>query len=537
MLWKEIPNQDPSKTWLFYIQNFAKTPNAYVHLYIATDGEEPSSQDQPQQTLIALQVLRIYIQPNSKVYFAEENGGVCTAIKTEKIPFVNYDVPIYHRNIPLNTEYRFTAPEGSEIVFQNFSGDGDCFINIGGGDGWIRATRYATLIDSFHDDTEITIKGETGTEVISIIQKQSIAVTQLSDENIDLLEDLLTRVEMIENNYVNTTQLDEVRKRTYLSLYSPYSEVIKYMTNNIQTKTFKSNIEEYRSKLYDNVVLNVVNIFNFTYDDNEITDSISGYLSFDILVSDNLVDSVLNIYTDNQFIKENLKEIKLNRNRSKDQLNFEFIFNNTIQSIKVDTCIRAEEVSSSVIDDVLVIDNTTLYSIDLFNGDIVFTDNEFFLKLLEPYELLTIPPHRLSRYKIDRGVTMVQNNPINNYNVYTIQDNSCIIKYYEPFETDLYSPRIELEIPKDVRIKSILGFMLIPQDEYINDQNMKSITINLAACLSAKQTQTSAGSTLKVTFPIYCSELQGVDYLSIYKNITLDLLNKSELYLIIQEGD
>lgn len=536
MLWKELPNQDPSKTWLFYIQNFAKTPNAYVHLYI-TDGEAPSSQDQPQQTLIALQVLRIYVQPNFKVYFAEENGGICTAIKTEKIPFVNYDVPTYHKNIPLAEEYAFTAPEGSEIVFQNFSGDGDCFINIGGGDGWIRATRFATLIDSFHDDTEITIKGETGTEVISIIQKQSLAVTQLSDENLALLEDLLTRVELIEENYVNQTQLDEVRKRTYYGLWSPYSEVTKSATNNIQTKTFHTQVDEYRSVLYSNDrIIKVANIFNFSYNEDEIVKTSSGYLAFDILLSDKINDGLLSIYTDNLFIKENLTQIKLNRDANNENLTIEFIFKDTIASIQVRTTIRAEEISSSISDDPIITAITNTYDIDLYNGDIIFTDNAFFLKLLEPYEIFTLPPNRLSRYEITRGETMVQNNPIDNYNVHTIQDGTCYIKYYEPFEPNLHNPRIEIELPKDVNIKSIIGFMLIPQVEYID--SIKGYTLNLACCLSEKQTQSSAGSTLKVAFPLYVTDNQSLDYLNIYKDITLDVLNKSNLYLIIQKvGD
>lgn len=536
MLWKEIPNQDPSKTWLFYIQNFAKTPTAYVHLYI-TDGDAPTSEDQPQQTLIALQVLRIYVQPNFKVYFSEENGGVCTAIKTEKIPFVNYDVPTYHKNIPLAENYTFTAPEGSEIVFQNFSGDGDCFINIGGGDGWIRATRFATLIDSFHDDTEITIKGETGTEIISIIQKQSLAVTQLSDENIDLLEDLLTRVELIEENYVNQTQLEEIRKRTYYGIWSEYSDVTKSSTNNIQTKTFHSQVEEYRSDLYkNNKVINIVNAFTFSYNENDEIKTSSGYLTFDVLLSDKKDDTILNIYTDNLFIKENLDHIKLNRNENNQELNLDFIFKDTIDSINVKTSIRSEEIVSSVLDTPLVVASTIIYNIDLYNGDIIFTDKSFLLKLLDPLEIFLLPPHRLSRYKITRGNTIVETNAIDNYNIHTIQDGTCTIKYFEPFEPLLHKPRIEIDLPKDVNIKSIIGFMLIPKEEYIND--IKGYTLNLASCLSEKQTQTSAENTLKVTFPLYVTELQVLDYLNIYKDITLDILNKSELYLIIQKvGD
>ena len=533
MNWKKVPKQDTSKNWLYQFQNFSDIPNSYVYIYIDTDGTGPTPEATPSHKLIAHQVLRVPINSGVTIYYAEDNGGIFVFSKSEKIPFKNFDVPVFHEDFILNNIHRFTAPAGSMIVFQNMDKNSDIFINIGGseaGDGWFRCTSLATLWWAFAEDTPITVKGEKGTETVSIFQQRSLSVTELSEETQQLLEDIINRIALIESAMVRKEELAEVNKRTYYGLWSPWDDVNLISATSITTNPFESLVSKYRSKLFiPGLVIDAVSEFTLTYkDSSNIEQTETAYLQFRFKYTDNKTSELLEIDTGNIYLKEHLKSIKIDTNNTKDAIRFIFGFDTSVNNIRCKTTIRSEEMAIGIKDGQINPQSSTLYEFNLFNQGLIFTDDVFLLKMIEPLSIFGIPQNNILTYSVKTGADLVNNQPIDNYNVYNISRGNFAVKYYEPFDINSYPAYISIEVPNDFKFTSIIGFKLVPKEGV----SPEPIVFNISAVLDKVQEYQIVQNKQHIRSYIVQSKIYNYSYMSSYKTITTDMLSKCNLEIL-----
>ena len=532
MNWKKVPQQDTSKNWLYQFQNFSDIPNSYVYLYMDTDGSGPSTNSQPSHKLIAHQVLRVPINTGVTIYYAEDNGGIFTFSKSEKIPFKNFDVPIFHDDIQLTSPHKFTAPAGSMIVFQNMDKNSDIFINIGGsdaGDGWFRCTSLATLWWTFAEDMVITVRGEKGNETVSIFQQRSLSVTELSEETQKLLEDIINRIALLEEAMARKEELEEVNKRTFYGIWSPLDSIVTTSAASITTSPFKSLVDKYRSKLFETgIIIDAVTEFTLTYELNGKEQTEIAYLQFRFKYVTSKKSEFLEIDTGNKYLKEHLKSIKIDTNNTKDAIRFVYNFDVATNNIICKTTIRAEEMAFKLMDTQINPQTSTIYEFNLFNQGLIFTDEAFLLGMLSPLEVFQIPHDMITTYKVTEGADLVNTQPVDNYNVFNISRGNFVIQYYEPFDRILYPAYINIELSQDFVFTSIIGFKLVPKKGI----NPKPMVFNIGSILDKKQEYQIIHNKQNIRSYIVNSKLIGYDYMNDYKKVTSDILSKCDIEII-----
>ena len=160
MNWKKVKNQDPTKNWKYYFQNFSLLPNSSVYIYITLGTENPpQSPSDGMIRLIGRQILYQDVQEGSTLWYAEEDGGIFVCSKGEKVKLKNYDIPTSHinYNLGVGASETFVAPEGSNIGLQNLSED-DVEVSFDQeGHGKMRLTLNQVIALSFPRETRVTL--------------------------------------------------------------------------------------------------------------------------------------------------------------------------------------------------------------------------------------------------------------------------------------------------------------------------------------------------------------------------------------------
>ena len=235
MIWTKIVIPDPSLDWIWVFQNVSLLPSSQVLISITTD----SAADPPNAfVLVGRQYLINKIPAGTNVFYAVDAGGKYVGRGTTAIKAVNYDIPTVHKNIILSDTVPTTilAPEGSYIALQNLS-ESDIRYSLDGS-GNFSITEYQMTTFSFTRDTTVTVKGSKGNEILSYLIAQSPNVTMLSDENRQLLEDIINEMRLMQEIMATKMELEVVEWRTYLDKWSPVDTVTVGTVSNIRSGPF-----------------------------------------------------------------------------------------------------------------------------------------------------------------------------------------------------------------------------------------------------------------------------------------------------------
>lgn len=468
MNWKKVKNQDPTKNWRYYFQNFSLLPNSSVYIYITLGTENPPqtpSDGTGMIRLIGRQILYQDVQEGSTLWYAEEDGGIFVCSKGERVKLKNYDIPTSHinYNLGVGATQTFVAPEGSNLGLQNLS-ESDVEVSFDQeGHGKMRLTLNQVIALSFPRETRVTLYGaKDRTTSVSALLQQSIAVTQLSDENMKLLEDIVARLNLIEENMVHKGQFEELEKRTYWDMWSPFDVVTGANKSRFTTNAFKCQVEAFRSNLVetDDILDCVVEMDFVRKDTNGQNRYDHAFIVFRIIYREIDEFELLDIYTANPYIQEHISSITLERTENMEMIRFIFEMDVNIPAMnELRTCIRAREQSFEVSTEEFTSQRITRFPIDLYNAGIHFTDDAFELAMLDGWRYPSMV--KTAYYKgIALSVDSTTDVSYKQY-IFSNTDFSVILKI--PL-TDEVKALYEIKQKIDKSMINIVGLNFIPKN-------------------------------------------------------------------------
>lgn len=464
MNWKKVKNQDPTKNWKYYFQNFSLLPNSSVYIYITLGTENPpQTPDQGMIRLIGRQILYQDVQEGSTLWYAEEDGGIFVCSKGEKVKLKNYDIPTSHinYNLGVGATQTFMAPEGSNIGLQNLS-ENDVEVSFDQeGYGKMRLTLNQVIALSFPRETKVTLYGSKySTAQVSVLTQQSIAVTQLSDENMALLEDIVARLNLIEDAMARKEQLEEVEKRTHWDIWSPFDSVSGANTSSFTTNAFACEVEKFRSNNVEiDDILDCVVEMDFAYknsDNKNVNDH--AFIVFKILYKEVDTSELLDIYTSNSYIQEHLEALTIQRNPDMNAIRFVFDFDENVAAMnELRTCVRGDEHAFAVSTDLFTIDRITTFEIDLYNAGLHFTDDEFEKAMRDGWKY----PFDTKLVEYDTLSLQIDSTSDASYKQYTYSNAEMSILFKIPLQDEL-DATYTIKQPISTNMTQIVGINFMP---------------------------------------------------------------------------
>lgn len=507
MNWKKVKNQDPTKNWKYYFQNFSLLPNSSVYIYI-TLGTENSPQD-PSDGMIRLigrQILYQDVQEGSTLWYAEEDGGIFVCSKGERVKLKNYDIPTSHinYNLGVGATQTFVAPEGSNLGLQNLS-ESDVEVSFDQeGHGKMRLTLNQVIALSFPRETKVTLYGaKDKTTTVSALLQQSIAVTQLSDENMKLLEDIVARLNLIEENMVHKGQLEEVEKRTYWDIWSPFDTITGANSGRFTTNAFKCQVEKFRSSLVEtDDILDCVVEMDFAYKNTDGQNKNDhAFIVFRILYREVDEFELLDVYTANSYLQEHMTSITLERTENMEMIRFIFELDENIPAMnELRTCIRATEHSFELSTETFTANRTTLFPVDLYNANIHFTDDAFEEAMLNGWRYPS-----MAKAESYTGVSFsIDSTSDSSYKQYTFSNADFSVLFKMPL-TDEVNALYEIKQKLDKSMTNIVGLNFIPKNpSKVLQFPTEPLSFDLIALSDGDQTHTddtgTGMRTIKGTF-------------------------------------
>lgn len=499
MNWKKVKNQDPTKNWKYYFQNFSLLPNSSVYIYITLGTENPpQSPSDGMIRLIGRQILYQDVQEGSTLWYAEEDGGIFVCSKGEKVKLKNYDIPTSHinYNLGVGASESFVAPEGSNIGLQNLSED-DVEVSFDQeGHGKMRLTLNQVIALSFPRETRVTLYGpRNSTATVSVLTQQSIAVTQLSDENMKLLEDIVARLNLIEQNMVHKGQLEEVEKRTYWDIWSPFDTISSANTGRFTTNAFKCQVEKFRSsKVETDDILDCVVEMDFAYRDKKTGSNKNdhAFIVFRILYREVDTFELMDIYTSNSYVQKHLTSIDLERTANMESVRFVFEFDENIPAMnELRTCIRAAEHSFEISTETFTVDRTTRFEVDLYNANIHFTDDEFEAAMLDGWRY----PSKVKTVNYTGVAFSLDSQTDASYKQYLFSNADFSVLLKMPL-TDEVEAKYEIKQKIDKGMTVIVGLNFVPiNPSKVLQYPTEPVSFDLIALSNNDQTHTDDTGT------------------------------------------
>lgn len=230
MVWKQITGYDDSKDIVLSIQNTSLVTHSKVYISLTTDS---APKPNTSMVLTGPNQWTNRVPAGTRVFYAEEDGGIIGYWYHYIPKLVNYDIPFTHEDKTI-TNHTFTAVEGSYLTIQNKS-DKTLYVSVGGTGSFV-ITQYQVISWTFSKDTEITLRGDSVLASISI--GQSPNVTMLSKATQDMLEEMKATIDGLVKNSATKDELKTVHQRTYFGQWSP----ILSTSNSGNTKEIISDV-------------------------------------------------------------------------------------------------------------------------------------------------------------------------------------------------------------------------------------------------------------------------------------------------------
>lgn len=309
-----------------------------------------------------------------------------------------------------------------------------------------------------------------------------------------LLEDIVARLNLIEQNMVHKGQLEEVEKRTYWDIWSPLDTISSANTGRFTTNAFKCQVEKFRSsKIEIDDILDCVVEMDFAYKDPAGRNKNDhAFIVYRLLYKEIDTFELLDVYTANPYVQEHLLSIDLERTADMESIRFIFEFDENIPAMnELRTCIRATEHSFELSTATFTADRTTKFNVNLYNANIHFTDDEFEEAMLNGWRY----PSKVKTVKYSGATLTIDSQSDVSYKQYTFSNADFTVLLKMPL-TDEVEAKYEIKQKIDKGMINIVGVNFIPiNPSKVLQYPTEPVSFDLIALSNGDQTHTDDSGT------------------------------------------
>lgn len=502
MIWKQITDFDSERDIVLSVQNTSLVAHSKVYISM-TEGDEPNP-----DTAFVLTGPNQWtnrVSAGTKVFYAEEDGGIIGYWFHYIIKLVNYDIPFTHEDETI-TNHTFTAVEGSFLTVQN-KGDKPLFIGIGGSGSFI-LTQYQMSSWTFAKDTEINMRGDSVATSISI--GQSPNVTMLSDETRKMLEDMQAKVDGLVENAATKDELKTVYQRTYFGQWSPLLTTSSATEGSeIISDIFVKDVEYHSGFPSERQVIDLLCSVTYTRpssenDRNNIEET--SVIRASVLSEDSGDNNeVLSYYCGTPWFNFNINKIEVRRDITNGKINVRIGLKTNIKSYTSVYAIRSDEskfIKSS--DGEFLNEKISIHQIDKDNSDINFTTDSFYINNILGLFRFSLNPKKLTKNltkytKVDASGTSTQT---------LTMENNTVLKIIT--KSDGSDGRLELTIPSGDSVTRLVGLNIKP----LITSKLDGIFLDIILMSNGNQNKTSVGGIDTLTIPLWKHTILGYSYIT-----------------------
>lgn len=523
MTWVKITDKVKEKAYKMWIQNRMLIPNSEVWFYV---GPEDSITGQPPGAfkLTSMQEMWRDVPSGTNVFYAENNGGTLAVAFTELIEPSNYDIPTEHRNRNLTTPITITVPEGANFTVQSLTDRTSVSIGGGSNRGNFLLEENQTMAWLFREATEITLAPHSNFSLCSTLIAQSYTFTQLSPENQQLLQDIINKINLLDQESVKEAAFKTVEARTYWDKWSP-TDIQNYgSSNEVISGIFQALADVNSSFIKDRDVIDVVIELDLTYTDpitSRLTDT-NAFIELSFMYRDtyaNNIPTLLHAHTNSDFIKEHLLQFKLDRDDINNQWRYTLKFDLDLNVSKIASRARGDVHYFVMVKPASFIPvSSTEFDVDLYNEGLIFTNDEDFQKFLNQWNY-----NRVLNKLSFLGSLSLSTTTNTTHTIYSINtDQEFRISYHDPFNPTNNDGKLEIIIPTykladPIVVNSVLGLNFLT-----SNKELKQLSLDLVVISKDKATANQNGDLMYITIPLYYHKLLKFDYIKehIFSNLS-----------------
>ena len=383
--WKKIEDFDQSIDVFMSIQNNSLIPFSKVTVQFTT---KPVPTEGQGFVLTGPNQWSQRVPAGTNVFYKEEDGGIATWWSRHIEKLVNYDIPTQEGVFANLTSKTIECPEGSFVTLQNIS-ESPIFYNFLEKSNFV-LTQYQAVSYTFAKDNVLHVKSD-GTATLSYMIGQSPNVTMLSEETQKMLEEMNAKIDGLVENAATKKELDIVKKRTYFGKWSPFLAISGTKGKSITSPIFMKD-EEYKSEfIKDKDIFDFALEINYTRHDKDLSNDKEEFASIRgsvIIQPEGEHHQFSSFYCDTPWFKRNIAGLDVYRDETNGQVRFEIRMKEEVKTFNLVASVRCDFVRFLATDkEDFLNEKISKYDIDKDNTDIHFTDEEFYLGILESWEL------------------------------------------------------------------------------------------------------------------------------------------------------
>lgn len=501
MTWKKIDNYDQSTDVFMSIQNNSLIPFSKVTIQFTTASAPVEGQG---FVLTGPNQWSQKVPAGTNVFYKEEDGGIITWWSRPIEKLVNYDIPTVEENVKLLKTKTVNCPEGSFITMQNLS-EAPIYYNFAG-KGRFVITQYQGVSYTFAKDAVINFSSD-GTAELNYVIAQSPNVTMLSEATQKLLEEMNTKVDGLLENAATKEELDIVKRRTYFGQWSPFISVSGGKGKQLASPKFMKD-DTYKSEfIADKTILDLSIELSYTRQDKKLGKAVEEKASMKVtLITQPTGEGhqFVDFYCDTPWFNQNISGLELYRDNTNGQFRFnlnlksEILTYTMVVSTRCDMVKFIESTKSGFLNEKIA-----MYSIDKDNTNIHFTDEDFYLGILNSWDFsLNIKTTRVDT------ITKKDSHTATDMTQELTSANGFKFKFVQ--KMDGSQGIVTITAPTSLAINKIVGINF----KTIDPSKPNNIYLDLIICGDGIQTKVNSGANDVYTLPMWKHAKVGFMYIS-----------------------
>ena len=499
MLWKEITNFDHKVDNFLAVQNNSLIPFSKVTIQFTTAA---APVDGKGFVLTGPNQWTQRVPAGTRVFFKEEDGGICTWWSREIEKLVNYDIPTVEETITKLKSKSITCPEGSYLTLQNLSDEPIYYNFLGKGNFVI--TQYQAVSYTFAKDSVVNLSGD-GTPTLTYMIGQSPNVTMLSEATQKLLDELNSKMDGLVENVATKEELDIVKRRTYFSLWSGFLTATGTGGKVLSSPKFMKDMIYYSEFVKDNDILDIAIKLNYSRPDEETGKIISenATIKASVVAQPSGEDhKFASFYCDTAWLNRNISSLELYRDETNGQIRFDINLKSEVASYIMAVSLRNDMVKLIATDkDSFLNEKICIYNIDKDNNDIHFTDEKFYLNILKSWDYPTV----VKKYKI-KNITKHEVVGNKSSGLMYKSGEDTYIQYDQ--SDDGLQGTVTIQVPTSLGFDKIVGVNIKPTDTTVD----KAYYFDLIMMGNGPQIKNSSENKDTFTIPLWRHTKLGYSY-------------------------
>ena len=503
MVWKKIDNYDQSVDVWMSIQNNSLIPFSKVTIQFTTASAPTEGKG---FVLTGPNQWSQRVPAGTNVFYKEEDGGIITWWSREIEKLVNYDIPTQEELVNKLTSKSVVCPEGSFISIQNLS-EAPIYYNFLGKGNFV-LTQYQGMSYTFAKDSVINFSAD-GTPSLQYMIGQSPNVTMLSEATQNLLDEINAKIEGLMENAATKEELDIVKRRTYFGKWSPFVSVTGTKGKVMASPKFMKDKDFKSEFVTDKSILDISLELSYSRFDKDQNKNISEKASVKITVivqPSGEGHQFSGYYCDTPWFSQNISGLELYRDNTNGQLRFNINLKSDVANYTMVASIRQDDtkfVESNIAG--FLNEKICMYSIDKDNSDIHFTDESFYLGIMESWDY-ALEKHITKINAIKKTESTTDTEMIQEFT--STETPEFKFKFAQDMEGT--SGIVTFEIPVSVGVNKVVGVNIKTVDVSKSD----NVYLDLIVMGDGRQTKVNKNTVDVFTLPMWNHVKFGYSYIA-----------------------